>query len=122
MRAGVQFDRWQIELQKAHVLHDQRIDPGLESLPDQLPGAFQLIVTENGVQRQQYAGVEAVRMANKALDIGERIACPGACAEIRPADIHGVCPVVDGFDAKIGVFRRGEEFQEGRTSHGWPLL
>ena len=65
--AGVQLDGGQIQLQQAHVLHDQGIGPGLVHLPGHAPGLFQLIVAQDGVQGDEDAAVKAVRVGDQAL-------------------------------------------------------
>jgi len=120
LRARVQLDRRQIELQQAHVLHDQRIRAGLVQLPGQAPRALQLVVVENGVERGEHAGVEAVRVSRQPGDVADLVAGMRTRAEGRTADINGVGPVFDGLDADIGVLGGGEEFEVGR--HGAAIL
>ncbi len=47
--AGVQLDGRNIQLQHAHILHDQRINASLVEVGDQAPGRLQLIIMQNGI-------------------------------------------------------------------------
>ncbi len=111
LRAGVQFDRRQIEFKQAHVLHDQRVGAGFVNLPDEAARFFQFLVLEDRVQRDQYACVVAMREGCEPLDVADGIAGIGARAESRAADIHRVGAMNDRFHAEIGVFCRGEQFE-----------
>ena len=48
-RAGVQFKRWQIEFQQAHVLHNQGVSTGFVALPSNGTSLFQFVVTQQRV-------------------------------------------------------------------------
>jgi hypothetical protein len=109
--AGVQLDRRQVELQQAHVLQDQRVDAGVVQLPDLLARRFEFVVGEDGVEGDEHARVVAVRVFGQPRDVGDFVGCRRARAERRPADIHRIGAVVDGFDADIGVTRGGEQFE-----------
>jgi hypothetical protein len=56
--AGVQLDRRQVQLQQAHVLHDQRVGAGVVELPGQLARALQLVVAQDGVERDEDAALK----------------------------------------------------------------
>ena len=107
----MQLDRRQIEFEQAHVLHDQRVGTGFVDLPDETPRFFQFLVLEDRVQRNQYARVVAMGESRQSLDIADRVAGVGARAKGRATDVDRVGTVDDGFDAEIGVFRRGEQFE-----------
>jgi hypothetical protein len=108
---GMQLDRRQVKLQQAHVLHDQRIRPGLVHLPGQAARRLDFVVVENRVEGDEDPGVEAVRVGRQALDVGHRVAGVVARAEGRPADIHGVGAMPDRLDGDFGIPRGGEEFK-----------
>ena len=111
LRAGVQLDRRQIQFQQAHVLDDQRVGAGFVELPGELAGAFQFVVVQDGVQRDEDLGAVAMGEIAQASDFGDIVAGAVAGAEGRPADIDGIGAVLDGFDAEIGILGRGEEFE-----------
>jgi CHASE1-domain containing sensor protein len=117
LRAGVQLDRRQLELQQAHVLHDQRVGAGLVELPGQLARALELIVAQDRVDGDEDARAEAVRVARQTLDVGHRVAGLVARTEIRPADVDGIGTVVDRLDADVGVTGGSEQFEFG-ARHG----
>jgi hypothetical protein len=61
-------------------------------------------------------------MVGQPPDVGDGVAGAGPGAESRAADIDGIRTVVDGGDAEIGVFSRGEEFEELRHESGLDFL
>src|SRR5690606_9851115 len=71
----------------------------------------QLIVAQNSVERDEDAAAKAVGMFYQSLQIADLIARSGACAKARAADVDGICSVVDGFNANIGIAGRGQEFE-----------
>ena len=52
------------------------------------------------------------------LDVLHRIARRGAGAKARAADVDGVRPVVDGFDADVGIAGGGEQLELVEGKHG----
>ncbi len=117
--AGVKLDGRQVEFEQPHVLHDERVHPGVVELPDQLARRFQLSVEQDGVGGDEDFGVIAVRVRHQARNVHHRVVRRRACAEGRAADIHRVCAVVDGFDAEVGGLRRGKELEGvAGFSHG----
>ena len=111
LRAGVQLDRRQVDFEQAHVLHDQRIGAGLVDLPDQLARLFDLVVAQDGVERDEHLRAVAMRVPRQPLDVGHRVAGIGPRAEGRSADVDGVGAMVDRRDAEIGVLRGRKQFQ-----------
>jgi hypothetical protein len=109
--AGVQLDGRQIEFEQAHVLDDEGVGPGVVDLPGHLPGAFEFIVAQDGVERDENAAVKAVGVGNQALQVAQVVACAGACTKGGAADVDGVGAVVDGLNADVGIARGGEEFE-----------
>ena len=110
LRAGVQLDGRQVELQQPHVLHDQRVDPGVVQLPDQLAGGLEFVIAQDGVQRGEDARVVAVGVLHQPGDVADFVAGIAARAERGSADVDGIGPVVDGLDADVGGLGGGEQF------------
>jgi len=109
LRARVQLDGWQVELEQPHVLDDERVGPGLVHLPDHAPRGFEFVVAQNGVERDENARVEAVRVADQALQVDDGVAGVGARTEGRAADVHGIGAMVNGRNADVGVACGAEE-------------
>jgi hypothetical protein len=109
--AGVQLDRRQVDLQQAHVLHDQHVGAGVVHVPGHAPRGLEFVIAQDGVERDEDARAEAVRMAAQPLDVPDAVAgrCPRA--EARPADVDGVGAMVDGLDADLGIARGCQEFE-----------
>ncbi len=117
--AGVQLDGRQVDFQQAHVLDDQRVGTGVVHLPGHLARGLQLVVAQDGVQGDEDAAVEAVRVLHQALDVADVVARTGARAKGRAADVDGIGAVVDGFDADVGIARGREQFElVGQERHG----
>ena len=109
--AGVELERWQVEFQQAHVLHDQRIDAGLVQLPDQLARRFQLGIVQDGVQGDENAGVVAVSEFGQTGDLAHRVTGVVARAERRAADVNRVRAVQDRLAADVGGPGGREQFK-----------
>jgi hypothetical protein len=115
----MQLDRRQVDFQQAHVLDDERVHTGVIELPGQLARGLQLVVAQDGVQRDKDAALEPVRVFDQPGDVLHAVVGAGAGAEGRPADVDGVGTVVDGFDADLGVARGGQQFKLVRQErHG----
>ena len=106
----MKLDRWQVELEQAHVLDDQRIGAGFVKLPGELAAVFKLVIAQDGIERDEDPGPVAVGEVTEPFDFGDIVASTVTGAESRAADVDGVSAVLDGFDAEIGVLGRGEEF------------
>ncbi len=104
--AGVQLDGGQVDFEQAHVLDDERVRARLVHLPGHLARGLQLIVAQDGVERDENAAVEAVGVLHQALNVSDVIARAGPRAKGRAADVDGIGAVVDGFDANVCVARR----------------
>ena len=104
--AGVQLDRGQVDFEQAHVLDDQCVRARLIHLPGHLARGLQFVVAQDGVERDEDAAVEAVRVLHQALDVADVVARASPCAEGGAPDVDGVGAVVDGFDANVCVARR----------------
>ena len=79
-------------------------------LPGQSAGAFQFVVVQDGVERDEDIGAVAMGKIAQASDFGDIVAGAVTGTERRAADIDGIGAVLDRFDAEIGVLGRGEEF------------
>jgi len=112
LRAGVQLQRRQVQLQQAHVLDDERIRPGLVHLPGHLARVLQLVVAQDGVQGNEDAAVEPVGVADEPLQLAQVVAGGGARSEGRAADVDGIRAMVHGLDADVGIARGREQFKQ----------
>lgn len=117
--AGVQLDGRQVEFEQAHVLNDERVHAGIPELVHQAPRGLEFVVAQDGVERDEHAGVKAVRMAHQPLDLGDGVVRAGARAERGATNVDGIGAVVDRFDADVGIARGGEQFEVvGGQGHG----
>src|SRR5690606_20990629 len=80
-------------------------------LPGHVARALQLIVAQDGVERDEDAAAKAMSVLDEPLQIADVVARRGSRAKGRAADIDGVSTMVDGFNADIGITRRGQEFE-----------
>ena len=109
--AGVQRYGRQIQGQQPHVLHYERIGPGLVDLVGQAPGLLQLVVVQQGVEGDEHLGAEAVGVARQHFDIVEGVACRTAGTEGGAAHVDGIGAMVDGFDAIGEVLGRSQQLE-----------
>ena len=107
----MQLDGWQVELQKPHVLHDERVHPDPVQLPREAPCSFELVVAQDGVHRDEHPGMEPVRVGDQASNLRDRVGRLVTRPETRAADVDGVGAVVHGLDTDVGVAGRGEQFE-----------
>ena len=122
LRAGMQLDGRQVQFQQAHVLNDQRVGAGVVDLPGHVARALQLIVAQDGVERDEDAAAKAVRVFDQAIQVADVVARRGACAKGRAADVDGIGAVVNGRDADVGVAGGGQQFKlVGQKGHGAAL-
>ena len=104
-------------------MNDQCIGTNVVDIPRHLACALQLIVAQNSVQRDEDAAAKAVGMFHQSLQIADLIARSGACAKAGAADVDGICSVVDGFNANIGIAGRGQEFElVGQERHRGAII
>ena len=108
--AGYERDRRQGGLQQAHVLDDRRVRAGFPEPGDELLGARQLLVAEDGVDRGVDLRAVPVGIGGQFFYIRQGIARGGAGAEMFRAYINRVGAAVDGVDAGGQVFSRREKF------------
>ncbi|MNT44186.1 hypothetical protein D3C72_1807030 [compost metagenome] len=106
---GVQLDRRQIQLQDAHILHDQRIDTRVVQLPDQLARGVQLGVVQDGVERGEDARVVAVGKLHQLGDFRHAVTGVVPRAKARPADIDRVRTVQNRLAADVDVLGGGQQ-------------
>lgn len=95
--AGVQLNRWNIQLEDAHVLHDQRINAGVVELVNQLTRRLHFVVMQDGVDGDKHLGMEQVGKLHQAGNVRHAVAGVMPRAEARPTDIHGIGAMQDGF-------------------------
>jgi hypothetical protein len=109
--AGKERDGWQVALQQAHILDDQRVRSALVDLPDQAQrfGNFRLV--QQGIDHHIDLCPIFMGVADQAFHICQRI--PGRLARAKAgcANIDRVCTAVDGGQAGFQVFGRGEQFK-----------
>ena len=108
--AGMQLNGWQVEFQQAHVLDDECVHPRVVELAHELAGRFQLVVAQDGVQRDKNPAVKAVRVLHEAGNVLHGVVGAAARTETGAADVHRICAVVDGFNADVGGAGGGEQF------------
>ena len=109
--AGMQLNRRNIQLHHPHVLHDQRIDPGVVQLVDQLARRLQLVVMQDGVDGGEDARVIAAGELHQLGDFADLVAGVVSRTEARPADVYGVGAMQDGLPGDLYVAGRAEQFQ-----------
>ena len=80
-------------------------------LPREAPCRFELVVAQDGVHRDEYPGMETVRVGDEAGDLRDRVGRLVARPEARAADVNRVGAVVHGLDTDLGVAGRGEQFE-----------
>ncbi|MNI28217.1 hypothetical protein D3C73_819850 [compost metagenome] len=109
--AGVQLDGRNIQLHHAQVLDDQRIDPGIVQLVDQLARRLQLVVVQDGIDGGEHPGMIAMGEFHQPGDVTHLVAGIVAGAETRAADIDRVSAMQDGFAGNAHVTGGAEQFQ-----------
>lgn len=72
---------------------------------------MQLIVAQDGVERDEGAAAKAVRVLYQALQVADVVTRRGTCAKGRAADLNGSDAVVDGSYTNVGVASGGEQFK-----------
>jgi hypothetical protein len=107
--AGMQLNGGQIQFQQAHVLHDQDIGAGVVDIPCQLARRLELVIAQDGVERDEDAAVETVGLPTQALDVAQVVAGTGAGAKGGSADVNGIGTVMDRGDANVGIARGGQQ-------------
>ena len=118
LRAGMQLDGGQVQLQQTHVLNDEGIHSCVVQLPHQFTGGLQLIVAQDGVDGDKNAAVKAVSVFHQPGNVAHAVVRTGPCPEPRSTDVNRIGPVVDGFHANVGSAGGGEQF-ELVGEHGW---
>ena len=109
--AGMQLDGRQFEFEQAHVLDDQGVGPGLVHLPGHAPRRLDLVVVQQGVERDEHPRPVTMRELDQPRDVFDAVAGVGAGAEGRAADIDRIGAVQDRLDAEVGILGGGEQFE-----------
>ena len=109
-------DGRQVEAQQRPVLHDERVHSGAVKLHDEPFGGCEFAVVENRVERHVDFRAEEVRVVAQPPYVVHAVAGRRACAEVRAADIHGVCAVAYGLDAAVGIAGRRKQFDGAHIS------
>jgi hypothetical protein len=99
----VELNGRQVHFQQAHVLDDERIGAGFIQLPGQQAAAVELVIVQDGIERDKDLGAVAVGKIAQAFDIGDIVAGAITGAKGRATDVDGIGAVLDGFNAEIGV-------------------
>ena len=109
LRAGMQLNRRQIDFQQTHVLNNQCIDARIVELPGQLAGGLQFVVAQNGVERDEDAAVEAVRIVGQPGNVLHAVVGGSTGTERGAADVNGVGTMNHGFDTDVGIAGGGKK-------------
>ena len=108
---GMERNRWQIQRQQPHILHNQRIGTGFVDLVGQPPGLLQLVIVQQSIEGDKDLGTETVGVARQRLDILDGVARRTAGAEGRATHVDGIGTMVDGFYAVGEVLGRSQQLQ-----------
>ena len=111
LRTGVQLDGRNVQLQNPHILHDQRIDARIIKAGNQLLGGFQLIIMQNGIERNEDFGTKAMGKRHQLSNILQTVAGVMAGAKTGSTNIDGVCAVENRFAGNRRIACRTEEFK-----------
>jgi hypothetical protein len=103
LRRGVEFYRGEVHPCERKVLHDEGIYTDFVELMNEVFNALELMVVDDGVERDVNLCSIGVGVFAQAFDVGERIACRGASAILRSSDVNGISSVVDGFYTDVGI-------------------
>ncbi len=90
------LDGRQVHFHDAHVLDDQRVDADLVQPVDQRARGFQLVVVEDGVERDEHPRMEQMGEFHQPGDILDAVLGIVPRAETRPPDVHGIGAMQDG--------------------------
>ncbi|GEM_PF-5853955 len=108
---GVDLDGRQVQFHDAHVLHDQGIDADLMQLVDQRARRFQLIVMQDGIERDEHPHMEQMRERHQSRDIRHAVLGIVPCTEAGPADVHGIGAMQDGLLGNGDIPCRAQQFE-----------
>ena len=111
LRTGVELNGGNIQLQNSHILHDQRINARVIQVGNQLLRRFQLIIMQNGIQRNKNFGAKAMGKRHQFGDILQAIAGVMACAKTGAANINGISAVQNGFAGNCRIACRAKKFK-----------
>lgn len=82
----------------------------MSCMPRQPAHLFDLGVVKEGVECNKDLRVKTIRKPGQPRNVRNRIRRPSPRTEGRPADIHGIRPVLDGLNTDIGISCRRKEF------------
>jgi hypothetical protein len=88
----VELNGRQVHFQQAHVLDDERIGAGFIQLPGQQAAAVELVIVQDGIERDKDLGAVAVGKIAQAFDIGDIVAGAITGAKGRATDVTASAP------------------------------
>ncbi len=116
LRRGVQLDR-QIHPPQSHVLHDQRVDPGVDQLAGLPLGILQLAVPQQRVERGMHPHAEAMGILRHARDLPGVVSGSLPRTEPRAADIDGIGAAIYGRHGGSIIFGRSQQLDGFHAGH-----
>ena len=108
LRAGVQLNRRQVHLQYAHVLNQYGVSPGFIKAVYQRLGLPQLVIVDDGVDRDVDPCAVDVGVPAKLCNVIDTVSRCGACSKTLGADVNGIRPMVYRGHAAGQVFCRSK--------------
>ena len=102
----------QAETEKRHVLDDERVDPGFVEVADETLDEQELVVVDDGVDRDVDLGMEKVGEGDETTDVVELVSRSCTRPECVGTDIYGIGTVAYGLDAGVGVACGSEKLKE----------
>ena len=106
----MQSNRRHVHHQKRHILHDERVDTGIITIPGNFTRLLQLIVKQQSIECHVNFRTKNSSMITKFFDILDAVADLLTSAKTRSADIHRISAVVDGGDSYFKVLRWRKKF------------
>ena len=117
----MQRDRRNVQLQNAHILHDQRIDAGVVQLVDVFARRLQLVVVQDRVHRHKNPRAVTMRKLREARNISHRVLGLATRAKRRAADVHRIRAVQHRLAPDVGIAGGGQQFKmvAGQAHNCW---
>ena len=106
----MQFDTLQSHLHVGHVLHDQRIDAGIDHLPGDALRLGQFVVKDQRIERHVDPHAERPGRSHHTGDVLHRVAGRLPRTETGSAHIHGIGPAGNGSPGHLRVACRSQQF------------